>query len=326
MGAARWRIACPWHVTMGLHQLSWYASLLAIDGRREANGGHAFMPWKKWGSRAVLPLVEDVGNGSTGSDSTGTSGGVTSLESPSLRTHIMPAPPAGPPPATDVESGLNEADAAAAAAATLAPTLKEAGSIRAATAIVSATSARNSRAALPESTVVTAPDRQKALAAALAAASTTNLDQCDTLLEGSYGKLLMTTPAKVATMVVLLLVVALGAWGASTMRMGIDVRETLAPTSPQAAFFDDQDAFFNEIGLPVHVVFDSPLAYWDTNVAASITHLTHGVGASRWAPAFPPINSWFESFRAFVASGGEDMPNTEAVRLYERRGAVQSPH
>ena len=291
-------------------QLTWFAAILAWDGAREKSGRHAFMPWKVYVAKSkVVPLhtteaqakqqARAALQGSNHSATT-TSSGNSSDETEAVVVFAASAsPPAGPPPgATLVQpatspgrSGARNDDAGLLAAKGSA-----------------------TRVAKGVTAVVVVPEHKIAVQQATAAVKNTNLDRCDGVLEGGYGRLLMKPIAKQLTMTAHTAVMVLAIVGITMMTSGLDIRDTLGKNSHQHAFFDDQDSFYTEVGLPVHVVVDSPIAYWDEGVRGALFHLTEGLRWSSHVPSFPPVDSWFDTYRGFLSANSKPLPTTEDVR------------
>lgn len=108
------------------------------------------------------------------------------------------------------------------------------------------------------------------------------------------------TPIKILVIFVFLIYLAIGIWGCSMVKEGLDRRKLSRDDSYSVKFYDFEDRFFREYPYRIQVIINQTLNYADPAVQEKIERILTRFESSQYVANKSLTESWLRSYLSFI--------------------------
>lgn len=124
-----------------------------------------------------------------------------------------------------------------------------------------------------------------------------------TFFRDTWGGLLSLFPVKILVILVFLVYLAIGLWGCTQVKEGLERYKLAMDTSYARDFFNIDDKYFRRYPLRIHVVMNKTLDYWNPEVYDKLEEIIGTFENSSFVQNTELTECWFREYRRQTLDG-----------------------
>lgn len=117
-----------------------------------------------------------------------------------------------------------------------------------------------------------------------------------TFFRDTWGGMLSHYPVKILVIIFFLVYLAVGLWGCTQVKEGLERYKLAMDTSYARDFFNTDDMYFRQYPLRIHVVMNKTMEYWKPEVYEELAHIVEDFENSSFVQNSQLTECWFREY------------------------------